>query len=94
MASTAGTTAAIQNAVIAQAIRASGAIVRVTQEEFMKILRKVESPLIIAGISGVFKKKYEYLTSHRGFIFFTLCDAEIAFPSHTEIIAAKKIWIP
>ena len=94
MANTVATTAAMQNAIIAQAIRASGAIVKVTEEEFLKILRKSQSPLIITARSGVFKKRNEYLMSHRGFIFFTACDTEIAFPSHAEIVVAKKIWIP
>ena len=46
-------------AAIAQAIKASGAIVRVDIEDFAAILARVEAPLLVAATGGVFAKKYQ-----------------------------------
>lgn len=82
-------------AAIAQAIKASGVLVRVSPEDFQKILRKVEQPLVIqtAGTS-FFSPKKQYLTSYKGFAFSTKSATEIVLPPGTETIVAKKIWIP
>jgi len=89
----AGAVAAL--AAIAQAIRASGVLVRVSPDDFQKILRKVEQPLVIqAAGSSFFNTKKQYLTSYKGFAFFTKSATEIILPAGTETIVAKKIWMP
>ena len=50
----------------ANAIKASGAVVRVEPHDFDAILRKVESPLVVRAEGGVFSRKYHYLTSYKG----------------------------
>jgi hypothetical protein len=81
-------------AAIAQAIRASGVLIRVSPEDFQKILRKVEQPLVIQAAGSFFNSKNQYLTSYKGFAFFTKSATEITLPAGTETIVAKKIWIP
>ena len=81
-------------AVIAQAIKASGVVVRVSQDDFQKVLRKGEQPLVIYAKGGLFTSNHQYLTSYKGFAFFTKSATEIILPPGTEIIAANKIWIP
>lgn len=56
-------------AAIAQAIKASGAIVRVEPTDFMTILDKVEKPLVVHSVSKYLSTKYHYLTSYKGLIF-------------------------
>jgi hypothetical protein len=81
-------------AAIANAIKASGAIVTVSQEDFETILRKIEKPLVIAATGGFISTNYQYLTSYKGFVFFVKCPAPLMFSSKVEIIVAEKIWLP
>ena len=86
--------AAAVAAAIAQAIKASGVLVRVSPDDFQKILRKSEQPLIVYATGGFFRSNHQYLTSYKGFAFFTKSPTEISLPFGTETIIAKQIWIP
>jgi hypothetical protein len=88
------TTGASAAAAIAQAVKASGVIVRVEPESFSTIISKSESPLIVMAEGGVFSKNYQYLTSYKGLAFYTKTSQQIEFPNRTELIYAQKIWIP
>ena len=81
-------------AAIAQAIKASGVVVRVSPEDFDAILRKAEKPLVIASTGGFFSTNFQYLTSYKGFAFFTKSPVELILPPKAEVIEAQKIWIP
>ena len=86
--------AAAHAAAIANAIKASGVVVRVYPEDFAKILLKTEKPLVIVAEGGFFSTKYQYLTSYKGFAFFTKSSAPLQFASGVEIVVANKIWLP
>ena len=90
----AGGAAAAAGAAIAQAIKASGAIVRVGPNDFMEILRRSERPLVVCARGGFFSTNYQYLSSYKGLAFFTKSPMELTLPGSAEIITAKKIWIP
>lgn len=79
---------------IANAIKASGVVVRVEPEDFVRILGKVEQPLVIYAEGGIFSKNYQYLTSYKGFAFFAKSAQPIQFATGIEIVRAGKIWIP
>ena len=81
-------------AAIAQAIRASGVLVRVSPDDFQKILRKGDQPLVIYAKSGFFSSNHQYLTSYKGLAFYTKSSSEIILPAGTETIIANKIWMP
>ena len=81
-------------AAIAQAIKASGAIVRVEPDDFCRILDRQEAPLIILAKAGLFGGSLQYLTSYKGFAFVTKTSEQLYLPENAELIAAKKIWIP
>jgi len=81
-------------AAIAQAIRASGAIVQVKSEAFVKLVSRVEKPLVVTATGGTFKKNYQYLTAYKGLIFYTRAAEPLMLPGGAEVIAAGKIWIP
>jgi hypothetical protein len=91
MSASAGAAAA---AAIANAIKASGVIVQVSEEDFVNILSKSERPLVICSTGGFFSKKYRYMTSYKGFAFFTKCPAPLMFSPKVETVVAGKIWIP
>ncbi|HVF86871.1 MAG TPA: hypothetical protein VM866_04745 [Pyrinomonadaceae bacterium] len=89
MAAAAGAAAAIANA-----IKASGVVVRVNSIDFQTILRKSEKPLVIYAEGGFFSTYYQYLTSYKGFAFVTKAGEPIMLPVGVEIIKAGKIWLP
>lgn len=91
MSAAAGAAAA---AAIANAIKASGVLVQVEPEDFLNILRKVDNPLVIHAEGGIFSKKYRYLTSYKGFAFFTKSSQPLKFAPEIELVRAGKIWIP
>ena len=91
----AGTAAAASaQAAIANAIKASGVLVRVTPADFMAVLKRIDAPLVVIGKGGVFKKHYRYLTSYRGLAFHTQSAEALVLPSRVEIVAANQISIP
>ncbi len=94
MAYSSGAEAAAYAAAIAQAIKASGAIVSVEPEAFIKLISRIEKPAVVTAPGGVFKKNFQYLTAYKGLFFFTKSPESLMLPGGTEIIAAKKIWIP
>jgi hypothetical protein len=81
-------------AAIAQAIKASGAIVNVEPEDFLRILERTQTPLVIHAIGGIIRTNYQYLTSHKGLAFFTKSPSALDLPNGSEVVLAKKIWIP
>lgn len=85
---------AVAAAAIANAIKASGAIVQVSPEDFQKILLRSKDALVVCAEGGFFSKKLRYLVGHRGLIFFTKSAVPLDLPSGTEIVLAQKIWIP
>ncbi len=92
MAAAAGGAAAA--AAIANAIKASGVVVRVTPADFHTILRKVENPLVIYAKGGFFSTKHLYLVSYKGFAFFTKSSEPMLPPPSVETIVAGKNWSP
>ena len=81
-------------AAIAQAIKASGTIVRLKPEEFERILARQPGLLVITARGGFFSAKYQYLTSYKGLAFFTGSVVSLNLPKDTEVVIAEKIWIP
>jgi hypothetical protein len=86
--------AAAAAAAIAQAIKASGVLVRVEPPEFLKILRKASDPLVVAATGGVFSKNYQYLMSYKGLAFYTRSADPLSMPNTAEVVVANRIWIP
>ena len=79
---------------IAEAIKASGVVVRVEPNDFQKILAKVPDPLVIEATAGFFSTNYQYLVSYKGFAFFTKSSTPLQLTGGIESVKAKKIWIP
>lgn len=81
-------------AAISQAIKASGAIVRVEPTDFTTLLDKVENPLVVCSESRFISTKYHYLTSYKGLVFYAKSTVPLILRPGVEIIQAKSIWIP
>lgn len=81
-------------AAMIRAVKASGTIVRVEANEFLKILAKTKTPLVVQHEGGVFGKKYFYLTSYKGLAFHTKSKTPLNLPGDIELIAAQTFWMP
>jgi hypothetical protein len=86
--------AAAHAAAIANAIKASGVVVRVDAGDFLAVLRRIDEPLVVVSYGGVFKKHHKYLTSYKGLAFFTKSPSPLVLPPRVEVIQAKSISIP
>jgi hypothetical protein len=86
--------AAAAGAAAVQAIKASGVIVHVEPDEFLGILRRQPGLLVVHATGGVFRTNYQYLTGYKGLAFFTKSPDPLDLPSGTELIQAKRIWVP
>ena len=94
MSAGAGAGAGAAAAAIAQAVKAMGTIVRVEPAEFMRIVGLNAEPLVVHARGGFFSPKDMYLTSYRGFAFFTRHDSPLPLPAQCQVVEAQKIWIP
>jgi hypothetical protein len=92
--STGAAGAAAAQAAIAQAIKASGAIVNMESSEFLNLLARVKEPLVVAATGGLIWTSYNYLFSYKGLCFYTKSSEPLDLPSNCEVIEAKGIWIP
>jgi hypothetical protein len=81
-------------AAIANAIKASGVVVRVEPEDFARIVNRTEKPMVIYSKGGLFTTKHQYLVSYKGFAFYTKTSSEIVLSSSVEVVNARSIWIP
>jgi hypothetical protein len=81
-------------AAIAQAIKASGVIVRVEPDDFLGILQRQQGALVVHATGGFLSTNYQYLTSYKGLAFFTKSSAPLNLPSGTELVQAKAMWMP
>jgi hypothetical protein len=89
--STSGAAAAVA---IAEAIKASGTIVRVEPAAFLSVLERSETPLVVMAEGGLIKKNHQYLSSYKGLAFFCKTDRPLELPGDAEVVIAQKIWIP
>ena len=81
-------------AAIVQAIKASGAIVRVEPEEFRKLLDQNQDGLLVHAMGGLFSSKHRYLMGYKGLAFHTSSPEPISVPRGCQVVEAKKIWVP
>ena len=86
----AGAHAAI-HAAIANAIKATGVVVRLEPNEWLSVLKRNENAVVVVAEGGMFKKSFRYLTSYRGLAFFTKSDQALVLPGRAEVITAKSI---
>lgn len=80
-------------AAAAEALKASGVIVRVEPAVFVAIVGRAETPLVVVAQGGLFRKEFRYLTSYKGLAFYTASPTTLALPK-AEIVAAKSISLP
>lgn len=85
---------AAAHAAIVNAIKASGVIVTVRPDDFLGVVSRIDEPLVVAAQGGVFRKRYQYLTSYKGLAFFTRSPVPLMLPRQVETVLAERLWIP
>ena len=80
-------------AAAANALKASGTIVKVEPRDFVGIVGRCSDPLVVVSHEGVFWKQYRYLTSYKGLAFHAVSPTPLALPK-AEVITAKGISVP
>jgi hypothetical protein len=84
--------AVIIQAEIANAIMAYGSSVLLSPTDFVKIVTRQESPLVVFAMhSGIFFTPYTYLTAYRGLAFCCKSKTELVFEDGTELVRAAKM---
>lgn len=86
--------AASAAAAVAQATKASGIFVQVEPRDFQELLYRSERPMLVVTQVGTFRRKFQYLLSHRGFVFSTKTETQLHLPAGAEVVYAAKVWIP
>ena len=76
------------------AVKATGVVVRLEPPEWLAILKRTDNPLVVIAQGGMFKPKFQYLTSYRGLAFYTKSPHAIVLPGRAEVITAKSMSIP
>jgi|RhiMethySRZTD1v2_1073278.scaffolds.fasta_scaffold51309_7 hypothetical protein len=84
--------AAAAAAAIAQAIKASGAIVQVEPEPFTRLLAANAQGLVVHAPSAF--SRHKYIMGYRGLVFWTKTREPLYVPSTVQVVEAKKIWVP
>ncbi len=79
---------------IAQATKASGAVVDMDPDSFLAIVSRGEKPLVVVASGGLLHKSFRYLVGYKGLAFHTKSKTELMLPGKVEVVAAKSIWIP
>lgn len=88
------TMAAGDAGVTANAIKASGVLVRVKPEEFAKLLVRAKDPLVVLAEGGIFRTSYHYLMSYKGLAFYCVSRERLSLPGGAETVRAAAISIP
>jgi hypothetical protein len=81
-------------AAIANAIKASGVLVLLSPEEFVKILARAREPVVVVAEGGLFSRKFHYLMSYKGLAFFAKSNDPLQLPGGVEVVQARSISIP
>lgn len=86
--------AAAAAAAAVQAIKASGAIVRVAPDDFKKLLAQNAHGLVVHTTGGLFNTSHRYLMGYQGLAFHTKASDALHIPSTCQVVEASKIWMP
>ncbi len=84
-------------AALIEAKQVYGATIWVGIEQFLNLLARQEEPLVVFHESpGLFMKQtsYWYLTSYKGFVFYTSAYNLLQLPERAEVITTPKLWLP
>ena len=77
-----------------RAIKASGAIVRVSPDDFQTLLTRNAQGLVVHRASWLFGTSHVYVMGYQGLAFYTRASDELRVPSTCTVVEASRIWMP
>ena len=77
-----------------QAIKASGAIVRVSPDDFQTLLTRNTQGLVVHRAGWMFGTSHTYLMGYQGLAFYTRAKEELRLPSSVTVVEASSVWMP
>jgi len=80
-------------AAMAQAIKASGAVVHVEPAKFLRLVQRGRELLVVPATGGIYSTKHQYLSRDKGFVFLTKTPRSFDLPGSGEVIQAGRIRI-
>lgn len=90
-----GGAAAAAAAAMMNAVKASGAIVRVEPRDFEDLVARMGEAFVLhSPATGMFNRNHRYLTSYRGFVFFAQQTEPLFLGKGVEVLPVRKIWVP
>ena len=81
-------------AAIANAMKASGAIVQLESGEFLKLISREKGAPVVCATGGLFSPKFQYLSVYKGLFIYCKTRTELRLPADIERINSRRIWIP
>jgi hypothetical protein len=77
----------------AEAANAKSVVIHTDPAVFLAILSRTKGALVVMADNGVFRTKYEYLTSYKGLTFHTKSNELLTLPSDVELLTATSISV-
>jgi hypothetical protein len=79
---------------ITNALKMNGVFVRITPQEFIKLINEKENLMIIYSETGIFTNQYIYLTTYKGFTFYCKNKEQLPLPSKHEKLFSSSVSLP
>lgn len=79
---------------IANAVKAFGVVVTVSNRDFMTILQRTKEPLVVVSEKSFWSPNYKYISSYKGLTFYTKSNQPLNLPGDVELVASEKIRLP
>jgi hypothetical protein len=79
---------------MANAVKAMGGIVQLEPEDFQRLVMRLEDPLVVTAERSLFGTRHQYVTGHRGLVFYAKSREPLRLGGRAEIIRAKRISMP
>ena len=81
-------------AAVIRAIKASGVIVRLGPDDFQQLLMRNPPGLVVHAMGGFLNRRHKYLAGSQGLAFCTVARDPLPIPRSSQVVEAKRIWIP
>jgi len=70
----------------ANAVKAMGSIVQLEPDDFQRLVQRIDDPLVGYAESSFFGTRYQYVTGHRGLVFYAKSREPLRLGAKAEII--------
>jgi hypothetical protein len=76
------------------ALKMNGVFAKLDAKDFLKLINEKDNLLIVISETGLFTNQYLYLTSYKGFIFYTKSKEQLPLPTKHEKMQSQSVSLP